>query len=374
MNGLKITRRSVLKLGGTAAVTAAAGVATTQAYAAQTPRMVYLGRFGNGIAKYTQDPVTGKLNGGLNSSTGSSLTWLALSGNTLYAVSEDDNQIHVFDPADLTETQFAATATGSDPCHIAIHSSGKYLYTSAYDGGVTTLHALAGDTIGAGKPYWQGTKPATGKGSNAHEAVFDPSGKFLLAADLGRSGIFVYPLKDPATGELGTGVKPVVLNGGKAGCRHLVFHPNGRFVYVANELDGTVSVCSWAAGKLRPLSSTPSNGKAGATAPGEITISADGRFVYVSNRGNANTVGVFAVSADGAQLTFVANPSSGGVNPRHLTLDPSGMFLYVANQGPDSDPGQGKVCWFPIDAKTGLPGKQPGTPLPFSGASHVLFA
>jgi 6-phosphogluconolactonase (cycloisomerase 2 family) len=56
-----------------------------------------------------------------------------------------------------------------------------------------------------------------------------------------------------------------------------MFHLNGRFLYVANELDGTVTVCSWNNGKLTPLTSTRANGPTGATAPGEITISADGR-------------------------------------------------------------------------------------------------
>jgi 6-phosphogluconolactonase len=385
MNGSKITRRSVLKLGGAAAVTAAAGVASTQAYAADTDRTVYIGNYGTRIVKASQNITTGALavQPATNAATINAPSWIARAGNTLYAIGEYDNTINALEPADLRRIGGATKGvqTGAGPAHVLVDPAGRYLYTSLYDGGATVLHPITNRVVGkAAEPLYD-----QGPGSNAHQAVFDPTGKYVLGVDLGRSGVFVYALNS-STGKL-TSTKGGFLGYkdptyGLAGCRHLVFHPNGKFVYLANELNGTISICAWSNGKLqKPSASLSANGTGPLSFPGEITVSADGRFVYVTNRDrvpakpDTNTIGVFAVSADGAKLTFVDNPSTGGLNPRHLTLDPAGTFLYVANQGPDSDPSKGQVNWFSMDAATGLP--QPGKPtdvIKVPGAAQVLFA
>jgi 6-phosphogluconolactonase (cycloisomerase 2 family) len=137
--------------------------------------------------------------------------------------------------------------------------------------------------------------------------------------------------------------------------------------YVANELDSTVTVCGWANGKLTPgqrVLSVPS--PAGANYPGEILVSANGKFVYVSNRGQ-NTIGVFSVSANGAALKLVAAPSCGGDWPRHLALDASGSWIYAVNQR------SGDVSWFPLSPTTGLPGARAGS-LPAAGAAVLRLA
>jgi 6-phosphogluconolactonase (cycloisomerase 2 family) len=153
-----------------------------------------------------------------------------------------------------------------------------------------------------------------------------------------------------------------------AGPRHLVFHPAGRYVYVADESDSTVTVCGWQAGTLTPgqvLSTRPKPSTA-TNNPAEIAISADGRFVYVSNRGD-NTVAVFAASADGSTLRLVANPPCGGTEPRHLAIDPTGRWLYVANQK------TGQVVWYELNTTTGLPGKEAGR-VAAKAVTQVLFA
>jgi 6-phosphogluconolactonase len=152
-----------------------------------------------------------------------------------------------------------------------------------------------------------------------------------------------------------------------SGPRHLVFHPSGAVAYLANENNSTVTVCGWADGVLTANAVLPAaDAVPGVTNyPGEIALSADAAYLYVSNRGT-DTVGVFAVGPDGGTLTRVAGPSCGGVWPRHLALDPTGRWMYVANQR------SGTVTALPVDPATGVPGGVAAT-LPVPGAAQVLL-
>jgi 6-phosphogluconolactonase len=136
------------------------------------------------------------------------------------------------------------------------------------------------------------------------------------------------------------------------GPRHLAFHPNGRYAYIANELGNSVIVAAYdpASGVLspgKPQTTLTAPPKAGVrNYPGEIVVSADGRFVYLSNRG-ADNAAVFAVGDDGASLKLLANTPV-GKNPRYIGLDPTGSFLFSANQ--DS----ATVTSYRVDKATGL--------------------
>jgi 6-phosphogluconolactonase len=369
MDGLKFTRRGVLQLGGAAAVSAAAGVAAAgvagAASAAAPAGRFYLGSYtssgGPGIARGTADPATGALHIEASSTAITEPSWLALGADALYAISEQDTgTVSAVGPDDLAVRN--TVRTGSGPAHVALHPNGRHLFTSLYDGGATATHPIAANgTVGAATDIRP--QGASGQQSHAHQVVVDPSGAFVLAVDLGRDSVFTYTL-DAAAGLL-TQVRRTAMAAG-SGPRHLVFHPSLGFAYLANELNSTVTVCRWAGGVLTPgqvVAAAPSTGVT--NAPAEIAVSADGRFVYVSNRG-PNTVGVFAVSADGCRLTRIAAPSCGGDWPRHLALDTTGRWLYVANQR------SGTVTWLPVDARTGVPGAVAGS-LPVPGAAQILL-
>jgi 6-phosphogluconolactonase (cycloisomerase 2 family) len=258
---------------------------------------------------------------------------------------------------DLTERGKAQTV-GSAPAHLAIDPSGKYLLTSLYGGGAVVVHPILpdGSIAEAAEVHAHG-----GKEPHAHQVVADPSGRWLLAVDLGLDTVIVSQLVD---GTLRDHRRVAFAPG--SGPRHLAFHPAGEYAYVAGELDSTVTVCAWRDGELIPGEVLRAAPDQVTNHPGEITVSADGRFVYVGNRGH-NSTAVFATSPDGSALTFVAAPSCGGDWPRHHAIDPSGRWLYVANQR------SGDVVWFPIDPGTGIPGAPAGR-LGVPGAAHILFA
>jgi 6-phosphogluconolactonase len=80
----------------------------------------------------------------------------------------------------------------------------------------------------------------------------------------------------------------------------------------------------------------------------DIHVSADGRFLYCSNRGESNTIAIFAIDNKTGKLTVVGHQSTLGKTPRNFNFDPTGNFLLVANQNTDD------IIIFKIDKKTGL--------------------
>lgn len=364
----RTTRRGLLKLGGAAAFTTAAGAAGLTALPADAgdeapPVSFYLGSYtsagGPGIARGHLDPATGAATVEATTARVSEASWLTTSpaGSILYAISEQGRgTVSALTPS---LSVLKTTPTGSGPAHVTVHPGGTFLFVSAYGGGATVTHPIATDgTVDAASDT-----RAQGDGSHAHQVVVDPTGAYVLSVDLGVDTVFAYAL-DGTAGTLGE-VGRTELPAG-SGPRHLAFHPGGGFAYVANELNSTVTVCSWQDGTLEAgqvLDAAPDTGVT--NYPGEIIVSADGRFVYLSNRGT-NTVGVFAVHEAGARLTRIAAPACGGDWPRHLATDPAGGWLHVANQR------SGTVTRLPIDPETGVPGAVAGS-LAAPSAAQLLI-
>jgi 6-phosphogluconolactonase (cycloisomerase 2 family) len=122
------------------------------------------------------------------------------------------------------------------------------------------------------------------------------------------------------------------------GPRHLRFHPTLPYLYILNELDSTIVSAKFDArtGGIEPFQVLPSQSDVYTQIhrASEIDVSPDGRFVYASNRGQ-NTIGVFAVAADG-RLSPVQFADAGGKVPRHFAIAGDGRHLYVANEFSDS--------------------------------------
>jgi 6-phosphogluconolactonase len=191
----------------------------------------------------------------------------------------------------------------------------------------------------------------------------DPGGGHVLAVDLGTDTIHTYRL-DETAGTLAAVSQARVEPG--SGPRHLAFHPSAGFGYLANELGDSVIVCGYDAatgavtpGKPQPTVPSGSRPK-DRNYPGEVLVSADGRFVYVSNRGH-DSVARFAVEDGGAALRLLDTVPTGGAYPRHIGFDPTGTLLFAANQN------SGTVTVFHVDRASGqlLPtGKLFETPMP----------
>jgi 6-phosphogluconolactonase len=188
--------------------------------------------------------------------------------------------------------------------------------------------------------------------AHAHSATFDPSGRYVLVADKGVDKIYSYAF-DPA----GSGLDVVSVYDAPAGSapRHIAFHRELPFVFVADELASTVTTfrfdsLSGALTALKRISAT-SPGYVGTNEPADIQVHPGGRFVFVNNRGEDSVV-AFRINQETGELTFVdmarlATSIHPGLAARSFNFDPSGRFLFVGDRP------AGKVLTFVVDGDTG---------------------
>lgn len=169
--------------------------------------------------------------------------------------------------------------------------------------------------------------------SHPHMIDTDPSGHLVLIPDLGIDKLMLYDL-DTVTGKLASHNPPYMVLPPGSGPRHFTFHPNGRFLYLLNELSATIQSYRYdgSAGHLTPLELLP-------TLPEDFTehntaadihITPDGKFLYSTNRGH-DSLAMFKIEESG-ELTLLGRESTRGNHPRHFNMDPSGKFLLVGNQ------------------------------------------
>ncbi|MFG1909041.1 lactonase family protein [Kribbella sp. NPDC048928] len=269
-------------------------------------------------------------------------------GRFLYSTNEEqEGRVSAFaiQPEGGLEPLNQQPTGGADPCHLDIDPSGRYLLSANYSSGSVAVHPLNENGALGDMAYFiqrSGTGPNTARqeGPHAHQVAFDPAGAYVFDVDLGADKVYTSTLGDDGTLHE---VDELQLHPG-AGPRHLVFHPTAGAAYVINELDSTLTVCSYADGKLQIVqtASTRPADSPGENYPAELLISADGRFLYGSNRGD-NTVAVFAIAADGLSVELVQTIASGGNWPRHLAFGNDRKTLYAANEQSD------EIAVFAID-------------------------
>jgi 6-phosphogluconolactonase len=173
---------------------------------------------------------------------------------------------------------------------------------------------------------------------HAHMIAPDPYNKFVLATDLGQDRIYVYRF-DSASGRI-TPLEdsPFVSLPSGDGPRHFAFHPNGRWLYSLQEESSTIAFFLYDAARgsmtaRKTISALPA-GFAGTSFASEIQVSPDGRFLYSANR-LYDSISVCSIAADGS-LQRIDEVWTMGDYPRHFQFAPAGDFLYVCNQRSDS--------------------------------------
>jgi 6-phosphogluconolactonase len=174
-----------------------------------------------------------------------------------------------------------------------------------------------------------------------HCTTISPDNRFLLVCDLGTDHISVFQIH-PDTGQLSNHAL-FTNNRPGSGPRHVVFHPNGRWVYCINEIDSTIDRYLWTATRFSdtpqgmlvntstPVKTIAENFPAEKNTAAELAISPDGNFLYASNRGEDSLV-VFTTSGKNGSLKLVQRISCGGKTPRHFALDPTAQWLLCGNQ------------------------------------------
>jgi 6-phosphogluconolactonase len=246
------------------------------------------------------------------------------------------------------------SSCGAGPCHLTLDSKGKCILAANYgSGSIAALPVESDGKLAEASAFIQhegsSINPQRQTGPHAHFIMADPANRFALTCDLGLDKVLVYRL-DPGKASLAPNDPPSVSIKAGSGPRHLAFHPNGRFVYLINEMGSTLTAMGYdskrgALEELQTVSTLPENFH-GASTGAEVQVHPSGRFVYASNRGH-DSIAVFAMDAKSGKLTPVEHQATGGRTPRHFAFDPSGQWLLAENQGSDN------IVVFGVDSKSG---------------------
>jgi len=351
--------------------------------------LVYVGTYtedntgSKGIYAYRYDEDTRRVTPlGLAAET-TNPSWIAIhpNGRFLYAVNEvgnykgpnsggvsafsidrdgKDRDIHDHDRKDHTTGKLTflneVRSKGADPCYITIDKTGKWALVANYTGGsVAVFPVLEDGKLGEASDFVQhtghGPNPKRQESPHAHSINLSPDNRFAFVDDLGLDELLVYKF-DSARGTLTPNDPPFVTLDAGAGPRHFALHPAGKFAYVINEMQATVTVLSadLTAGRFRSLQTitTLPPESSGEKQAAEIEVHTSGKFLYASNRGQVHdTIAVFSVDSGRGTLTPIEWTSTQGQTPRSFEIDPTGRFLFAANQKSDD------IEIFPISQKTG---------------------
>jgi 6-phosphogluconolactonase len=385
MTPLDRSRRSFVKtsvaLAGTAALLD--GVLQAQPNAVGGPLFAYVGTFssplgdvlptqvdlppgnGRGIHIFQVNRTTRTLTAAGVHEMGNSPSCLAVNaaGTRLYSANETD---HIGKEKEGTVSAFAVNRVdgklkplnsvrsgGAGPTYVSIHPSGRFVLVANYFGGsvavlpvlddgrlgdatdVKTDNGKVGPTKATNAP--NGSFAISGHDrTHAHMIQADPSGRFVLHADLGLDKLFVWKF-DEKMGTLTANDPPAISLPPGDGPRHFHFHPNGRWLYSIQEEGSTIVRFDYDAnsGRLtyRQSISTLPTGFAGSNFCSEILVAADGKFVYAGNRLH-DSIGIFSVGSTG-ELKNEGEEWTRGNYPRSFAFDPTGEFLYCCNQRAD---------------------------------------
>jgi 6-phosphogluconolactonase len=245
---------------------------------------------------------------------------------------------------------------GRGAVYLVVDKTGQNVLVSNYGGGsVAALPIGADGRLKPATAFIQHTgssvHPTRQRSPRAHSINLSPNNRFAYAADLGVDKVFIYRF-DADKGTLVASDPPFAAVQPGAGPRHFAFHPEGRFAYVINEIN--VTLTAFAADpergtltEIQTLSTLPeglSVQEGFSTA--EVQVHPSGKFLYGSNRGH-DSITVFAIDQKTGRLTFVQNEPTQGNTPRGFGIDPTGGYFLAANQRSDS------VVVFRIDQQTG---------------------
>ncbi|MDR2498050.1 MAG: lactonase family protein [Tannerellaceae bacterium] len=288
-------------------------------------------------------------------------------GTYIYAVSENpDNRIDEEDESDgvscYANTLRFDKATGTlnllnsqetfaaSPCYIIADSARRYAVTANYGGGSISVFPIVGDTLQAASQMiiFEGSGADSTRQSmpHLHCVKLSPDGKFIFSADLGTDKIYrhdINPGTEPFIRE--ETLKSFTLPPG-SGPRHLTFHPNGRYLYLINELSGAVTAFNYNNGDIDAFQTIQAD-TVGGRASADILISPDGNFLYASNRNKADGIAIFSINAENGRLAKVGYQPT-AKHPRNFTLSPDGRFLLAACMNSNV------IEVFAVDKQTGL--------------------
>ncbi|RPD40854.1 lactonase family protein [Chitinophaga barathri] len=319
-----------------------------------------------GIYVFQKDPATGRF---IPTDTAEGIpnpSFLALSPDQqrVYAVSEFGKNspgsafAYNFNRSAGTLTEInQQTGTGTGPCHISTDAGNRFVFTGNYNGGSLTVMPVQADGA-LGTPVQQIVHQGSGpvesrqKAPHVHSVNFSPDGKQLFVPDLGTDKVMIYDFEPSRKMRpLQPAAQPFISVEPGGGPRHFVFHPNGRYAYLVLELSGKTAAFSYDNGRLthlQTISGAPADYKGSDFGSADIHVSPDGKFLYMSTRGDLNNLSIYKISEKDGTLSLAGHQPTLGIGPRNFLITPDGEYLLAANQKSNT------IVFFKRDTKTGL--------------------
>lgn len=224
---------------------------------------------------------------------------------------------------------------GADPCHII--ADAKNVIVANYSGGsIAVFERKKEGGLTEAKQVIQHTGSSVNKErqekAHVHMVQFSPDKKFVFSNDLGTDKIYIYAY-NPDGGSKTLTLKETIDVKPGSGPRHLVFNPNGIFFYVLNELDASLVAYSYINQKVEKIQETSlvKPETIGKNSAAHIAFTRDGKYLYATNRGDANTISAFKVHSNG-MIKMVQQLYTDGDTPRNFAIDPKDNFVLVAHQ------------------------------------------
>lgn len=303
----------------------------------------YTKKGSEGIYTFVFDEATGEFTAVDTIASGADPSFFDVAPNKqfVYAVNETNGgSVEAFSFADGRMTSLNIVSSGgAHPCHVEIDKTGKWVIVGNYTGGsLAMLPINENGTLSEPTQVIQHTGSGPNKDRqekpHVHSVNISPNNKDVFVPDLGIDKVMAYRLNAEA-GELTAGNHQAVSAG--SGPRHFAFHPNGKFAYVIQELTNTVTAFNYEDGKLTEIeevTTLPENfdGKSNCA---DIHISADGKFLYGSNR-FSDTIVNYKIDEATGKLNLLGQTSVEGKTPRNFTISPTGKWVLVANQDSDN--------------------------------------
>jgi 6-phosphogluconolactonase len=283
---------------------------------------------------------------GLSACKTSSSTTVSGTG-ALFVATQGDSLVSAY-TIDLATGKLTANgagvATGGVPSAMIVAPSGDSLFiANSATNNISSYTVKSDGTLTAGSS-------TLATGMTPLSMATDSAGHFLFVANQGlqidpASGtVSVFSIQSGSLTEVaGSPFRVATLSASTGpGPAGVAVTPDGKFLYVANQFDGTVTGFSVdASGVLTRL--TPGATATVGTAPAGINITPDGGFLYVANSGSSN-VSAFAIcnqvvtscsnptSPDGTLTPVADSPFSAGLGPTFIVAAPSGKFLFVVDR------------------------------------------
>lgn len=288
-------------------------------------------------------------------------SYLALSKNKniIYAVNETTNgAVSVFkfnNKKNTLDCIQKKSVFGDDPCYISLSSDEKFIVISNYSSGNLVVYSLLNNGLLSNKyQVIQHTQHSINKSrqqnAHVHSAFFYNNNKNIISADLGEDNLYNYffnPLNFIDKNKVS-----IIKTTDGGGPRHIAVSSNNQYMYVSEELTGTVAVYKNINNTFQQIQNISSHPNInidfkGDFSSADIHLSNDGKNVYVSNRGIENNIVCFSIDKINGKLQYEQTISSGGIKPRNFVIHSNDTDVWVANQTSNN------IVLFNRDKKTG---------------------